>query len=95
MWVVGLAGKWAVQRFPFGESAPSFVRARWHGPCGEAAALGEGGGSSGAVGKRHQTQEGVIQQKLRDNFKHLGPSETDVVKGPDGRALRERLQHDF
>ena len=49
----------------------------------------------GTVGKRHQTQEGIIQQKLRDNFKHLGPSETDVVKGPDGRTLRERLQHDF
>ena len=26
----------------------------------------------GTVGKRHQTQEGIIQQKLRGNYKHLG-----------------------
>lgn len=59
-------------------------------------ASGGAGSSQNAVKRtRTTTVESLVQQKIRDNFKTLGPQETDVVKGPDGRTLRERLHHDL
>jgi hypothetical protein len=44
---------------------------------------------------RSQTPEAIVAQKLRDNFKGMGPEETDVTKAPDGKTLREKLLHDY
>ena len=35
---------------------------------------------------RSLTPEAIVAQKLRDNFKGMGPEETDVTKGPDGKT---------
>lgn len=45
--------------------------------------------------RRLLTNESIVQQKIRDNFKHFGPEETDVRKGPDGLTLRARLLADL
>lgn len=45
--------------------------------------------------RRVATQESVVQQKIRDNFRTFTSEETDVIKGGDGRTLRERLTHDL
>ena len=50
----------------------------------------------GALKKaRSQTPEAIVAQELRDNFKGMGPEETDATKGPDGKTLREKLLHDY
>lgn len=49
----------------------------------------------GSKKRRVVTQEYAVQQKIRDNFKTFTSEETDVIKGSDGRTLRERLLHDL
>jgi hypothetical protein len=61
------------------------------GPKREASAAA----SSSVKRSRTLTPEAVVAQKLRDTYKTLGPTETDSLKGPDGRTLRERLLHDY
>ena len=54
-------------------------------------AAGPSGGETPAKRQRHYGDDEIVQKQLRDYFSEFGPDETDVRRGPDGRALREKL----
>ena len=45
--------------------------------------------------RRHQIVQALVSTKLRDNFKDFTHEQIDVLRAPDGRTLRMRLQHDI
>lgn len=61
-------------------------------PNKKASAAGGAGGCPTSK-RRRQSVEYLVSQKLRDNFKTFQSEETDIIKGPEGRTLREHLTH--